>query len=73
MAFDDIPEDQDDDHRECKRAIGMLEADVQRLRDAIKLIECQDQGCGGNLKPEEIYQAMQRIARETLRTQGEKP
>jgi hypothetical protein len=36
------------------------------LKRTMRLIEVQDQGCGGNLKPEEIYRAMQKLARETL-------
>ena len=41
--------------------------EIQRLRDVLALIEAQDQGCGGNLSAEEIYKAMQRLAREALR------
>ena len=42
-----------------------LERDA--LKNTMRLIEVQDQGCGGNLKPEEIYRAMQKLASEALK------
>lgn len=41
--------------------------EIERLRAGIRLIEVQDQGCGGNLTPSEIYRSMQRICAELLR------
>ena len=43
-------------------------ADVHAL---LKLIACQDEGCGGNLRPEEIYRSMQKLARRAIQPGAE--
>lgn len=40
--------------------------EVQRLREVIRLAECQYMGCGGNLRPEEIVNNMREILRKAL-------
>jgi hypothetical protein len=43
-----------------------LAAEVARLREALRLIECQDQGCGGRVTHDEAWRAAQSIARAAL-------
>jgi len=42
-------------------------ADVlNKIENTFKLIAAQDQGCGGNLRPDEIYKAMQKLALDAV-------
>lgn len=52
--------------RDLRLALDKTQTSVQEAIRWIKLIRDQDQGCGGNLSPSEIYQAMQRTANEAL-------
>lgn len=52
---------------EAESRIRDLEAENARLREAMKLITLQHMGAGGNMRPEEVQAAMERIAREALR------
>jgi hypothetical protein len=45
---------------------GILDGEIRRLRNAIKLAECQHLGCGGRLSPDEIVVAMRKILSEAL-------
>lgn len=52
---------------ELRKALTAVEKERDELRRALYLIEHQDESCGGNLRPYEIYMAMQRIARAALK------
>lgn len=46
-----------------------LHAEIERLRAALELVACQDQGCGGNVTEAEAWRSAQAIARATLKEQ----
>lgn len=41
---------------------------LEKFENTFKLIAAQDQGCGGNLSPTEIYKAMQKLALDAIET-----
>ena len=43
-----------------------IQAALDKVENTFRLIAAQDQGCGGNLNPCEIYKAMQKIAIDAI-------
>ncbi len=48
------------------------EAERDRLREALKLIACQDEGCGGTVTPVEISRSCLRLARAALQEEQDR-
>jgi len=48
------------------REVVKLKAEVERLRNAMILTECQYLGCGGRNTPSEIVESMRKILQDAL-------